>query len=389
MKGFYDLGDSLKKQIRNENLRTVLKAVFNLGITSRVGISEYLNLNKATVSSLYSELNECGYFIETGQGNSTSAGGRRRNLFRINPDYGYIMSFDFGFNYVDAMKNGFSGRILRKERINTEGLDIFKIIERIKDMIKFEKKADRSLNGLLGIGFSIHGIVNDNRIVDSPFMDFKGIDVAGIFENDFEVPVFLENEANLSAVYERDFGTESPQSLVAISIHRGVGAGVVYNGLLNRGANGRTGEIGRITDISLKSGKIEDFLSDDAVMKRVCAAVGRTVTRQDVVSMYEAGDMHVKRIFDDYVKNLSVLTYDVSQIYDPTVIYYDYPLFEEIPDIFEKLKKVCESLNLNVPVRRMTNSENAQLLGSFSIVLNNVLGFEEGSIKFKEDLANE
>ena len=58
-------------------------------------------------------------------------------------------------------------------------------------------------------------------------MDVKGVDVAKIFEEEFAVPVFLENEANLSAIYERDFGTESPQSLVAISIHRGVGAGVV------------------------------------------------------------------------------------------------------------------------------------------------------------------
>lgn len=376
--------DNLKKQTRNENLGTVLKAVFNLGITSRVEIAEYLNLNKATVSSLYGELSDCGYFIETGRGNSTSVGGRRRNLFMINPDYGYIMSFDLGFNYVDAMKNSFSGKILRRKRIDTDGLGIFEIIERIKGEVKIEGKDDRSLKGLLGIGFSIHGIVNDNRIIDSPFMDFMGADIAGIFEEEFSVPVFLENEANLSAVYERDFGTESPQSLVAISIHRGVGAGVVYNGLLNRGASGKTGEIGRITDIwGSKTGKMEDFLSDDAIMKKICSAVGRSVSRQEVASMYEAGNRQVKKIFADYVKKLSVLTYDVSQIYDPTVIYYDYPLFEEIPDVFEKLKSECESLNLNVPVKQMSNSENVQLLGSFSIVLNNVLGFEEGSIKFK------
>ena len=228
------------------------------------------------MSSLYGELSDCGYFIETGQGNSTSIGWRRRNLFMINPDYGYVMSFDLGFNYVDAMKNSFSGKILRKKRIDTDGLDIFEIIKLIKGEINVEKKADKSLNGLLGLGFSIHGIVNENRIVDSPFMDVKGVDVAKIFEEEFAVPVFLENEAHLSAIYERDFGTESPQSLVAISIHRGVGAGVVYNGLLNRGASGKAGGIGRIIDIwGLKSGKTEDFLSDDAIMKKICAATGK------------------------------------------------------------------------------------------------------------------
>ena len=163
----------------------------------------------------------------------------------------------------------------------------------------------------------------------------------------------------------------------------------MYNGLLNRGASGKAGGIGRIIDIwGLKSGKTEDFLSDDAIMKKICAATGKQVSKQEVVLMYETGNSQVKKIFVDYVKNLSILTYDVSQIYDPTVIYYDYPLFEGLPDVFADLKQACKSLNVNVPVKQMSNSENAQLLGSFSIVLNNVLEFEEGSIKFRENLAN-
>ena len=56
--------------------------------------------------------------------------------------------------------------------------------------------------------------------------------------------------------------------------------------------------------------------------------------------------------------------------------------------MFADLKQACKSLNVNVPVKQMSNSETAQLLGSFSIVLNNVLEFEEGSIKFRENLAN-
>ena len=55
-----------------------------------------------------------------------------------------------------------------------------------------------------------------------------------------------------------------------------------------------------------------------------CAATGKQVSNRKQSS---------EKLFADYVKKFSILTYDVSQIYDSTVIHYDYPLFEVFADL--------------------------------------------------------
>jgi hypothetical protein len=61
-----------------------------------------------------------------------------------------------------------------------------------------------------------------------------------------------------------------------------------------------------------------------------CAATGKQVSNRKQSS---------EKLFADYVKKFSILTYDVSQIYDTTVIHYDYPLFEDLHDVFADLKR--------------------------------------------------
>ena len=61
-----------------------------------------------------------------------------------------------------------------------------------------------------------------------------------------------------------------------------------------------------------------------------CAATGKQVSNRK---------QSREKLFADYVKKFSILTYDVSQIYDSTVIHYDYPMFEDLHDVFADLKR--------------------------------------------------
>lgn len=109
-----------------------------------------------------------------------------------------------------------------------------------------------------------------------------------------------------------------------------------------------------------------------------CAATGKQVSNRK---------QSREKLFADYVKKFSILTYDVSQIYDSTVIHYDYPMFEDLHDVFADLKRAyCWTWTFT------SNRCRIQKMLSFwggSVVLNNVLGFEEGSVKFKRNFANE
>ncbi|RZS79374.1 putative NBD/HSP70 family sugar kinase [Motilibacter rhizosphaerae] len=72
-------------------------------------------------------------------------------------------------------------------------------------------------------------------------------DPAAAFTERFQVPAVADNDANLAALGESRYGAgHGHQSMVFVKIVDGVGAGIVINGQLIRGAAGLAGEIAHI-----------------------------------------------------------------------------------------------------------------------------------------------
>ncbi|OYW68204.1 MAG: hypothetical protein B7Z24_07205 [Pseudomonadales bacterium 32-42-5] len=65
-----------------------------------------------------------------------------------------------------------------------------------------------------------------------------------IFSKKYDYPVFIENEANLSALAEYTYSSDKNR-LININIKSGIGAGIAQLGELQKGSNGRFGEIGQ------------------------------------------------------------------------------------------------------------------------------------------------
>ena len=208
-------------------------------------IQKNLKLNKVTVSEIVAELIDEELFEELGCGDSSSRGGRKPTMLMLNANFGYVLSFDMGFNYIDVMMNRIDGSIIsfahhRVGEISIEGrLDFI-------DITGHQLTAQAPVgHGLLGVSVAIHGIVHENQVLYTPYIDFKDIDVAKVLTERFQVPVLLQNEANLSAIYQRDFESQSEvDNLVCISIHKGIGAGIIIKNRLYTGIRGEAGEIG-------------------------------------------------------------------------------------------------------------------------------------------------
>lgn len=363
-----------KPSQHRQNLKLLLQQVFNNQPTSRIEIAHQTGLNKSTISSLYNELDEHQLFEEVGQGESTSSGGRRPKLIRINKKYGLIASFDFGYNHLHIMVNYLDGQIdyFKQERITSNQLaDILPMIDRELDYIVSK---DNTINGLIGIGFSIHGAVFHDQILDSPFVDFDNINLQDHFHNKYHVPVIVENEANLSAIYERDFDDRySNHNLVAISIHRGVGAGVIINDQLYRGSHGLAGEIGRnvyIDPNTKKPRKIEDFCSEYALMQQLSKVTGNKVNRDDIQRLINQHDPQIERVIRTFIVLLARAILAATVSYDPEVFYINSTLMDDVPELYEQLKAKLIKLGQDQPIVMIKDSRYAQLLGSFAAVVN-------------------
>ncbi|MGF1933965.1 MAG: ROK family protein [Nostoc sp. ChiQUE02] len=76
---------------------------------------------------------------------------------------------------------------------------------------------------------------------------WENIPLKGLLENEFGVPVGVDNDANVAALGEHRFGAgQGYESLFYITVSTGVGGGWILNGQPWRGAGGMAGEIGHI-----------------------------------------------------------------------------------------------------------------------------------------------
>jgi len=180
-----------RNQLHDQNLKLVLQQIFNNHPTSRIEISHQLNLNKSTVSSLYNTLMAAGYLSELGLGDASTAGGRKPTLVAINQDYGYTLTFDLGYRHLHALAANLNGHVWKYDRIDTKGQTIHDMVDQINQYITQLQTEDTTGHGLLGICFSIHGIVDQNQVQTSPFIDMDGVDLERVFHEAYQVPVIL------------------------------------------------------------------------------------------------------------------------------------------------------------------------------------------------------
>ncbi|MDT6981457.1 ROK family protein [Levilactobacillus zymae] len=382
-----------RNQLHDQNLKLVLQQVFNNHPTSRIEISHQLHLNKSTVSSLYNTLMSQEFLRELGYGSASTSGGRKPTMVAINQDYGYTLTFDLGYRHLHALATTLNGKVWKYDRIETQGQSIHEMIDQINHYITQVQEEDQSANGLLGICFSIHGIVNDNKVKTSPFIDMDGVDLVDLFTISYDVPVVLENEANLSAIYERDFnGARALNSAVTISIHRGIGAGVILHRELFRGEHGDAGEIGQtVTNLEIDGqGQAtpvwaEDISSEDAIIRQVEQHKNlQNLDREDLVTLYRQHDADLTAILKRFTTAISSLLYNTMRTLDPDAFFLNSPLIEEIPELLEQIRAGYRRLaREDFPINLTTNARLATVLGGCSLITHQVLGLEGYTLQFE------
>jgi glucokinase-like ROK family protein len=238
----------LVKQI---NKTLVLNTIYQKHPVSRADIAKITGLNKSTVSSLVDELLTEGLIVEAGIGESQ--GGRKPVHLSINEGVGSIIGVDLGVNYMLSILTDFAGRIIWEKRITVKPEICFSE-ERINEICALLQEtiehAPTTPRGIIGIGIGVPGIVNFNRgiILSAPNLAWKDINLKNIIEEKFHLPVIIDNEANAGAIGEKWFGCcRKATDLIYISAGRGIGAGVILNNELYRGARGIAGEVGHMT----------------------------------------------------------------------------------------------------------------------------------------------
>lgn len=234
--------------IKKMNKTIVLDTIRQQQPLSRADISTAIGLNKATVSSLVSELIESKLVTEIGPG--ASSGGRKPTLLLFNRGAGFAIGVDIRVNDLLAVLVDMEGNVIREKTVPLTDYSPDHVIEQIRKTIReLKRRLPESPYGIIGIGIGVPGLVDEkSQVVSAPNLGWDNIDLYDALRQEFGSNILMDNEANAGAIGEKLYGAgRDSQNMIYLSIGVGIGAGIIVDDALYRGTSNFSGEVGHMT----------------------------------------------------------------------------------------------------------------------------------------------
>ncbi|MDX6152298.1 ROK family transcriptional regulator [Marinococcus sp. PL1-022] len=316
---------SLVKQI---NKSIVLSSIQKHSPISRIEISKQTGLNKATVSSLVSELINEQLTKEVGAG--ISSGGRKPVMLYFNHTAGYSIGLDLGVNYILGVLTDLQGNIVQQREFPMANKHYESIYPLLHSLIsELIKAAPKSPFGVVGVGIGVPGLVDKNGwVLFAPNLGWENVDLKAKLKKDFQIPVVIENEAKAGAYGEKIFGAgRTSRNLIYVSVGIGVGAGIIIEDKLYQGNNGFSGEVGHFSietnGKKCRCGNIgcwELYSSEETLLNEVNAAFGKRLTLEEVIQQAEDGNDVILKIINTVGFYLGVGLVNIVNTFNPEQI---------------------------------------------------------------------
>jgi glucokinase-like ROK family protein len=217
---------------------------------SRAELAEHTGLAKATIGKLVDDLQEEGLIRD---GDTTAQGpGRPATRLEIDPEAGYVIGAELGVDFIRVLLTDFLGRRVRDTQadlVAEHGPALAtRTLERlVRDVMR---EAGVTETSIMGLGLSVCGLVDEatGTIVYSPNHGWTDVPVRRDLARHHRFPVFIENDAKISALGEELFGVaRGVEDFVLVTGAAGIGVGIVSGGRLVHGAKGWAGEFGHMT----------------------------------------------------------------------------------------------------------------------------------------------
>ncbi|MEE4534935.1 xylose repressor [Bacillus velezensis] len=371
--------------VKKVNQKLLLNEILKNSPISRAKLSEMTGLNKSTVSSQVNTLMKENLVFEIGQGQSS--GGRRPVMLVFNKKAGYSVGIDVGVDYVNGILTDLEGTIVLDQHHHLEcnSPEITKdiLIEMIHHFIA---NMPQSPYGLIGIGICVPGLIDkDQKIVFTPNSNWRDIDLKSFIREKFNVPVFIENEANAGAYGEKVFGAaKNHDNMIYASIGTGIGIGVIINNHLYRGVGGFSGEMGHMT-IDFKGPKCscgnrgcwELYASEKALVTSL-QTKEKKVSSQDIIDLTHLNDVGTLQALQNFGFYLGIGLTNILNTFNPQAIILRNSIIESHPMVLHSIKsevssRVYSHLDNSYELLPSILGKNAPALGMSSIVIDHFL----------------
>src|SRR3954451_17847079 len=316
--------------LRTLNQGALMQRLREGGPLSRAQLARDTGLSKPTVSQALAELESAGLVRPVGR--AAPSRGRTAMLYESDPTAGYVVGVDIGRAWIRVAVADLSGEIISRSdtpnRARTGAAVVRAVAREARAAVK---KA--------GIGWKrvVHTVVGSPGVFDpstgrlwhAPNLpDWSKPGLADELRAALTPSTAIDNDANLAAVGERDFGRgRDARTFVYVELGTGLGVGIVIDGELYRGARGGAGEVGYIPWPGMEDGarsergRLEEPTSAAAVVAAARrAGVRGELTAKDVFDAARDGDAKALQAVEIEAERIALLLATLTAVVDPEFI---------------------------------------------------------------------
>lgn len=215
---------------------------------TKAELGELTSLSRSTVTARVEAMLAVGLLRPVGDGLPT--GGRPATRFALDAGSRVVLAVDLGASHASVAIVDLAGSVLAER---TEACDIADGPRTTLDRVVgwaggLLDSLHRTVGDVAAVGIGLPGPVEHatGRPANPPIMPgWHDFDVPGHLRRSIDAPVLVDNDVNLMALGE--YSSVWPdEHLLLIKVATGIGAGIVSDGRLLRGALGSAGDLGHI-----------------------------------------------------------------------------------------------------------------------------------------------
>jgi glucokinase len=182
------------------------------------------------------------------------------------------------------------------------------------------------------LGVAVPGHVDDRgNVLSAGNLDgWANVPLREKLEERYQVPVFVEQDANCGALGEKWVGAAKEMNdFVFVALGTGVGAGLFLNGAIYRGAHFAAGEVGDMSFPAGKPGKpdkdahptVADVVGKRTIKKKAERATGEKMSAAEALERART-ERRLERVAGKVVEYLSTTVVAISSLLDPEAIVF-------------------------------------------------------------------
>jgi len=269
---------------------------------TRSDLAAITGQSRSTIAARVDALLAAGLVAPAGE--ATSTGGRPPATFAFNPAARVVLAVDLGATHARLAVTDLVGNVLAEDgepiAIDTGPDAVLARVVQIGE--RLVATAGRTLDDLVSVGVGLPGPVEHEtgRPINPPIMPgWDDADVPGMLSERLGAPVLVDNDVNLMALGEHTARWSAVSHLLYVKVATGIGAGIILDGALRRGAQGAAGDLGHIAvpggvDRPCRCGNtgcLEAVASGPAIATTLREAGVDATSSSDVVALVRAGNL--------------------------------------------------------------------------------------------------